>query len=326
MATPSNLAIQFRRDAQAAAPGMARDIQEGLTRRPKQLPCKYFYDERGSSLFERITTLPEYYLTRAEHALLGLHADELTERARPEEIVELGSGASDKIRLLIDASGNRGRLRRYVTVDFSGETVERAARTLALSYPELEVHAVVGDFEGNLERLPDGGRRLVVFLGSTIGNFPDAEAVEFLRKVRTLVDFRDTFLLGTDLVKERSVLEAAYNDGAGVTAEFNRNILHVINRRLRGDFDPRTFEHVAFFDEEQARIESYLRSTRLQTVRLEAVDLTVEFEAGELLWTEVSCKYTRASVERLLSAAGWRLERWFADPANTFALSLARPA
>jgi L-histidine N-alpha-methyltransferase len=163
MAMPANLAIEIHRDERAAAPGMAREIREGLTRAPKQLPCKYFYDERGSGLFERITALPEYYLTRAEHALLGRFADEVIEAARPEEIVELGSGASDKIRLLIDAAGNRGTLRRYVPVDFSGAAVEQAARTLALRYPELDVHAVVGDFEGHLERLPDGGRRLVAY-------------------------------------------------------------------------------------------------------------------------------------------------------------------
>jgi L-histidine N-alpha-methyltransferase len=319
------VAIDVRLGRSGAPPGMAREVRHGLTSTPKQLPSKYFYDERGSRLFERITTLPEYYLTRAEMALLAQHAPSVARTARFEELVEPGSGAPlDKIRLLLDAGLAAGTLRRYCPLDVSKDTVEASVRTLARAYPGLEIHAVVGDFEQPLARVPEGGRRLVAFLGSTIGNYPSGEAVAFLRELMRWLDVDDRFLLGTDLVKDTAVLEAAYNDAAGVTAEFNRNILLVMNRHLQGDFDPAAFEHLAFYNAAESRIESYLRSSRRQRVRLEAIALDVEFAEGELLWTEVSCKYTRSSVERMLVEAGLVLEQWFTDESQSFALSLSR--
>jgi len=303
---------------------MAVEVAAGLRSTPKRLPSKYFYDERGSELFERITELPEYYLTRAEVELLRRRAPEIARRTRFEELVELGSGASRKVKLLIDAGLATGMLRRYIPFEVSHDTVERSARELAALYPSLEVHAVIGDFERHLGELPHGDRRLIMLLGSTIGNFPQDEDVEFLRKITGLMNDEDVLLLGTDLVKSRSALESAYNDSAGVTAEFNRNILNVINEHLEGDFDPDGFEHVAYYNDEAARIESYLRSSRPQTVRLGALEMEVRLEEEELIWTEVSCKYTRASVGRLLSRSGLRLDDWFSGDDGAFALSLSR--
>lgn len=305
---------------------MAEEVRQGLLRSPKTLPSKYFYDERGSKLFEQITELPEYYLTRAEQALLERTADDLARLTQPEELIELGSGSARKTRLLIDAGLAQGKLRRYVAIELSAEIVKRSTRALAQTYPGLQIHAVVGDFEKHLGRVPHGRRRLVALLGSTIGNFPEPEAVDLLRKVTTLLGGDDWFLLGTDLVKDRAVLESAYNDSSGITAQFNLNILQVINRLFGGNFDGRAFEHVAFYNEREARIESYLRSRRAQTVRLGAIGLEVQFREGELLWTEVSCKYTRESVERILQGAGLVLEHWFTDGDRSFALSLSRRA
>ncbi len=324
MSGQTNVEIDVHLEDTGAPSSMAREIREGLLSSPKSLPSKYFYDERGSRLFERITELPEYYLTRAELALLERDADEIARLTGFEELVELGSGAAKKTRVLIEAGLRRGRLRRYVPVEVSQEIAERSAHARAAEYPELDVHAVVGDFERHLGRLPDGGGRLIAFLGSTIGNFPRVEAVDFLSKIRRLMADDDWFLLGTDLVKEHERLEAAYNDNQGVTAEFNLNILHVINRHLDGDFEVSQFEHVSFYDGRKARIESYLRSRRDQSVRLAEIDLEVEFERGEMMRTEVSCKYTRDSVETMLAEAGLDLRHWLTDEQDTFALSLAR--
>ncbi len=323
MRRAARVEIDVHLDDSGTLATMQREIREGLTGTSKSLPSKYFYDERGSGLFERITELPEYYLTRAEQRLLERHADEIAESTRPQELVELGPGSAKKTRLLIDALLTCGSLRRYVPVEVSPEIAEQSAHELAARYPGLAVHAVVGDFERHLGKVPDGGRRLIALLGSTIGNFRDDEAIELLTNVRALMDAGDWFLLGVDLVKERAILEAAYNDAQGVTAEFNRNILNVVNRRLDADFDLTAFEHVAFYDEEHERIESYLRSVRQQTVRIGALDLDVNFEADELLSTEVSGKYTLESTTRLLEAAGMRLRRWLVDPAQTFGLVIA---
>jgi L-histidine N-alpha-methyltransferase len=319
-----NLEIDVHLEADGAPTSMADEVRAGLAGEPKSLPSKYFYDERGSRLFETITTLPEYYLTRAEEALLKSRGREIARVSRPHDLVELGSGAATKTRLLIDAGLAEGTLRRFVPVDVSERIAEHSSREIAAAYPQLEIRAVVADFEAHLERIPRGGRRLVAFLGSTIGNFPEREAVKLLRNIQGMVGPEDWFLFGTDLVKDTAVLEAAYNDSRGVTAEFNRNILNVINRHLDGNFDPGAFEHVAFYNVEKERIESYLRSSGRQDVRLGAIDLDVSFEAGELLWTEVSCKYTRSSVEKLLDAAALRMEHWIEDDDATFALSLSR--
>jgi len=321
----SNLEIDVHLEPGGAPTSMAEEVRSGLSAEPKSLPSKYFYDERGSRLFETITSLPEYYLTRAEEGLLESRGREIARISRPRDLVELGSGAATKTRLLIEAALAEGTLRRFVPVDVSERIAEHSSREIAAAYPDLEIRAVVADFEGRLERIPRGGRRLVALLGSTIGNFAEPKAVELLRNIKGMVGAEDWFLFGTDLVKATAVLEAAYNDSRGVTAEFNRNILNVINRHLEGNFDPAAFEHVAFYNVEEARIESYLRSSERQDVRLGAIDLDVSFEKGELLWTEVSCKYTRSSVENLLEAAGLRMMHWIVDDDETFALSLSRP-
>jgi L-histidine N-alpha-methyltransferase len=319
-----NLDIDFHLEDGGAPQDMGAEVREGLEATPKRLPSKYFYDERGSELFERITRLPEYYLTRSEVDVLELRAPEIARRTGFEELVELGSGVATKVRILIDAGLAHGTLRRYVPFEVSQDTVSRSARELAALYPSLDVHAVVGDFEQHLGELPHGDRRLIILLGSTIGNFPQQEGVEFLRKITRLMNDEDMLLLGTDLVKSRAALEAAYNDSQGVTAEFNRNILNVINEHLQGNFEPEAFEHVAYYNDDEARIESYLRSTCRQTVNLEALELEVELEEEELIWTEVSCKYTRASVGRLLERSGLRLDEWFPADDGSFALSVSR--
>jgi L-histidine N-alpha-methyltransferase len=324
MQESDRIRIDVHLDESGSLDSMAREVREGLSRRRKQIPSKYFYDDRGSRLFERITELPEYYVTRAERALLERRAAEIADRTRPRELVELGAGSAKKSRLLIEAGIDAGSLRRFLPVDVSLEAVRQAARTIATRYPGLEVHAVAGDFERHLARVPGGERRLVAFLGSTLGNFTGDEAVEFLFKAGALLDHDDWLLLGTDLVKEPALLEAAYNDSEGVTAEFNTNILNVVNRHLDGDFDPSAFEHVAYYNADESRVELYLRPRKAQTVRLAKIDLDVGFAAGELLRTEVSCKYTRESVERLLDRAGLSLEHWFTDEFESFALSLSR--
>jgi L-histidine N-alpha-methyltransferase len=324
MAGKDRIRIDVCVDEWGSLDSMAEEIREGLTRSPKQLPCKYFYDERGSLLFERITKLPEYYLTRAERALLEQRSAEIAELARPEELVELGAGSAKKTRLLIEAGLARGSLKRLLLVDVALEAVEQAAGQSATRFPQLNVHAVVGDFEHDLPRVPRGGRRMVAFLGSTIGNFTEDEAVDFLFKAGALLERGDWLLLGTDLVKDVATMEAAYNDSQGVTAEFNGNILNVINRRLGGDFDPEAFEHVAYYNAPASRIEVYLRPREAQRVRLAQIGLDVTIGAAEKVRTEVSCKYTRDSVERLLSRSGMKLEHWFTDDLETFALSLSR--
>jgi len=324
MCPRSNLAIDVYLEDDAATRDVVRDVRRGLSSTPKTLPSKYFYDDRGSRLFQKITELPEYYLTRAETELLRREAARIAQITRFENLVELGSGFADKTRLLIDAGMGQGTLQRFVPFDVAQEAAQVSAQKLAAKYPDLEIHAVVGDFEKHLDQIPQGGRRLIALLGSTIGNFPEEHAVRLLEQFKRIMRRGDWLLLGTDLVKDRRVLEAAYNDTQGVTAEFNRNILNVINEQVDGDFDVDGFEHVARYNEERSRIESVLRSRREQTVKLGDLGLEVEFKRGENLRTEVSCKYTRASAGSLLSRAGLRMERWFADKDRSFALSLSR--
>jgi L-histidine N-alpha-methyltransferase len=319
-----NVEIEVHLEESGALAKMADEICRGLTSTPKRLPSKYFYDDTGSHLFEQITTLPEYYLTRAEQALLEERAGEIARLVRPEEIVELGAGSAKKTRLLIKAGLEQGVLRRYTSFEVAQVMAERAAHELGRRYPELEVRALVGDFERHLGRLPDGGRRLVAFLGSTIGNFTEHQAVDLLSQIGRALGPDDWLLLGTDLVKDKRRLEAAYNDSRGVTAEFNLNILNVINTQLSGSFDLRDFEHVSYFNEDEARIETFLRSVRDQSVQIGLIDLEVEFAEGEMMRTEVSCKYTRESAEALLRRAGLKLEHWFVDSDRTFALSLSK--
>ncbi len=303
---------------------MVDDVRRGLTGHPKRLPSKYFYDARGSELFERITELPEYYQTRTELQILHSIAGDLIDDLACEELVELGSGSSTKTRVLLDAMQRRGSLRRYLPFDVSAEMLQGSCSSLLERYPSMVVHAVVGDFQRHLGSVPPAeGNRLAIFLGSTIGNLEADERRAFLRDVRGLLDANGRFLLGVDLVKDKAMLEAAYDDSAGVTAEFNRNILRVVNNGLEADFHPEAYRHVAFYDIEKARIEMHLAPETNQQVRISKLDLEVDVGTDETIWTEISCKFTRASTESMLAEAGMRLERWFSDPENRFALALA---
>jgi L-histidine N-alpha-methyltransferase len=305
---------------------MAAEVRRALGRRPPELPSKYFYDERGMRLFERITALPEYYLTRSEHAILEENARAIVRSVRPSEVVEIGSGTSPKLRMILDAMAAEGLLRRCVLLDISAEALRSSTAALEARYPGLETRAVVGDFQGPLDALGPGGGRLVCFLGSTIGNLHPREVPAFLARVRAQLAPGDAFLLGVDLVKDTARLEAAYNDTAGVTAEFNRNLLRVLNRRLGATFEVDAFEHVAFYDEERAWIEMRLRASRHTVADLGDARLVLTFDAGDEVRTEISCKYTRASLDAVLAGTGLRVEGWHAGTEGLFALALMRPA
>jgi len=301
-------------------------IRRALLRAPREIAPKWFYDEVGSELFERICTLPEYYPTRTERVLLASTADGIVARTKATELVELGPGAATKTRLLLDAMARAGSLHRFVAFDFSDSMVRRVAHELVREYDGLQVFGVIGDFMEQLRDLPpdDAEVRLVAFLGGTIGNFRPAEARDFLARVAARLRPGDHLLLGTDLVKDITRLESAYNDSAGVTAAFNQNILRVMNRMLGGDFDPEAFRHRAFYDASHHWIEMRLVSERNQTVHLPAIELTLHLRAGEEIRTEISAKYDRPRVQQLLGGSGFRLLEWFTDPENLFALSLAQ--
>jgi L-histidine N-alpha-methyltransferase len=321
-----SIAIEVHLDADTAAT-MARDVRDGLLSKPKELAPKYFYDERGSQLFERITELEEYYPTRAERSILEARSVEIVAAAgAPRSLVELGSGSAAKTRHLLDAMRDAGCLHTYVPVDISEEITHETAELLVAEYPGLVVRGLVCDFEHHLERVPDGhGGRLIAFLGGTIGNLYPVPRRDFLARLAGLMGPRDHLLLGTDLVKDSGRLEAAYDDAEGVTAEFNKNVLAVLNRELRADFDLDTFEHVARYDEDETRMDIRLRSLEDQAVRLEGLDLTVDFAAGEEMRTEISTKFTDGALREVYAEAGLELAGWFTDPAGDYALSLARP-
>jgi L-histidine N-alpha-methyltransferase len=303
-----------------------QDVERGLRARPKDIPPKWFYDDRGSVLFDEITRLEEYYPTRCERVILDAHASEIASTTGADTLVELGSGTSEKTRILLDAMRTAGTLRRFVPFDVSKRTLHDAAAAIEQEYAGIDVQPVVGDFTLDLDTIPAVGRRLVVFLGGTVGNLLPPARSAFLADVAVMLGPEDYFLLGTDLVKDAGRLVAAYDDARGVTAEFNKNVLHVMNRELAADFDVDAFEHVAVFDADREWIEMRLRATRAQTVRLRALDLEVEFAAGEEMRTEVSAKFTRVRVDAELRAAGMRLVQWWTDPAGDFAVSLARRA
>jgi L-histidine N-alpha-methyltransferase len=313
---------------QAAA--MERDVRAGLATSPKELSPKYFYDERGSQLFEAITELEEYYPTRRERQILVERSAAIVAAAgNPATLIELGSGSASKTRHLLDAMRDAGSLRTYVPVDISEEITRETAAALVEEYPGLDVHGLVCDFEAHLERTPttsQAGPRLIAFLGGTVGNLYPDERAAFLSRIASLLDVDDHLLLGTDLVKDTDRLELAYDDPAGVTAEFNKNVLCVLNRELGGDFDPSAFEHVARWDAEHEWIDIGLRSLVDQDVRLAALDLTVHFDAGEILRTEISTKFTRPRLEESYAGTGLKMASWFTDPAEDYALSLARLA
>jgi L-histidine N-alpha-methyltransferase len=304
---------------------LAEDVRRGLARPLKELPPKYFYDERGSELFDLITSLPEYYPTRCEREILNRHAPAIIERSGADELVELGSGTASKTRALLYAMAGQGRLERYVPFDVDESVVQASASELVEAYPGLHVHGVVGDFGRDLRHIPDGDRRLFAFLGGTIGNLYPDERAAFLARLREVMGPADRLVIGTDLVKDRSVLEAAYNDSAGVTAEFNRNVLRVINAGLGGDFDPEAFEHVAFFDEANSWIEMRLRANGAQAVRIDGAGLELRFADGEEIRTEISAKFTREAVAGELEAAGLALDDFFTDGASLFGLAFASP-
>jgi L-histidine N-alpha-methyltransferase len=319
------IAIDVHLDADAAA-AMARDVREGLSASPKELSPKYFYDERGSLLFEQITELDEYYPTRAERAILAERAAEILSAAgTPGTLVELGSGSASKTRHLLSAMRDAECLRTYVPVDISEEITHETARVLVEEYPGLDVRGLVCDFESDLERIhSDGSARLVAFLGGTIGNLYPGERREFLTRIAALFGPDDHLLLGTDLVKDTARLEAAYDDAAGVTAEFNKNVLAVLNRELDADFDLDGFEHVSRYDDREERMDIRLRSLVAQTVQLTELEMTIQFAAGEEMRTEISTKFTRERLEAVYSEAGLEMRGWFTDPAGDYALSLAR--
>jgi L-histidine N-alpha-methyltransferase len=292
----------------------------------RSVPPKWFYDERGSKLFDEITRLPEYYPTRRERTILEERAGTIM-LGGVETLIELGSGTSDKTRLLLDAGVTGGSLHQFIPFDVSEETLLDAAEALAERYRSLTVHAVVGDFDrhlGIIAGLGQPGRRLVAFLGGTIGNFEPASRGRFLSALGATLAPGDRFLLGTDLVKDPDRLVAAYDDGAGVTAEFNLNVLSVINRELQADFDLDGFQHVAVWNPHDEWIEMRLRSRQRQTVKVAAIGLEVTFDEGEELRTEISAKFRRPKVEAELLAAGFELDSWWTDPAGDFAVSLAR--
>ncbi|MEA2269225.1 MAG: L-histidine Nalpha-methyltransferase [Solirubrobacteraceae bacterium] len=308
---------------------LADDVLDGLTKPFKELPPKHLYDARGAELFDQICELPEYYPTRAERAILEAGADEIVAGTAAGELVELGSGTAAKTRLLLRAMADAGTLRRYVPIDVTEEMVRETAGALVDELPGLRVHGIVGDFERHLRHVPAPGEepRIVAFLGGTIGNFPPGSRRRFLRRMAKLLrPGRDRLLLGTDLVKDPDTLEAAYDDAAGVTAEFNRNVLHVVNRELDGDFDVDAFDHVAFYDREREWIEMRLRAERRMDVRIGALDLDVTFGAREELRTEISAKFTRERLQGDLAAAGLRLVDVLTDPEGRFALSLSERA
>jgi L-histidine Nalpha-methyltransferase len=322
-APPPTIDVHLTDDDLRAA--LERDVRVGLTAPEKWLPPVWFYDDRGSALFDEITRLEEYYPTRAERALLQVHAPEIATRSGAETLVELGAGTCDKSRVLLDALRSAGTLERYVPLDVSDGTLWGAANALVDEYPGLDVHAVVGTFDDHIDRVPAGGRRMVAFLGSTIGNFYPEQRRRFLFDLDCLLGHADTFLLGTDLIKDEKKLVAAYDDSLGVTAEFNRNVLRVLNRELNAEFVPDRFQHVALWNEEEGRMEMRLRSLDDQVVAISDLDMEVAFAAGEDLLTEISTKFTRAGVEAELFEAGLIVDAMWEAPDGEFLLTLATP-
>lgn len=323
--TTSTITVEVHLDERASEAALRHDVYSGLTATPKVLPPKWFYDERGSQLFDEITRLEEYYPTRREREILERRARDIASLSRASTLVELGSGTSTKTRILLGALRDAGTLAAFAPFDCSEETLREAGAAIAESYPGIAVHAAVGDFERHLRHLPrpSRGSRLVALLGGTIGNLAPPERARFLGTLAASMSEGEHLLLGADLVKDTSRLIAAYDDAAGVTAEFNRNVLCVINRRLGADFRPERFAHVAVWDDEAEWIEMRLRSGARQRVHIEALDLHIEIATGEEIRTEISAKFRRDRIEHELSAAGFRPLCWWTDARGDFALSLS---
>jgi L-histidine N-alpha-methyltransferase len=300
------------------------DVRAGLTATQKWLPPKWFYDARGSELFERITALPEYYPTRCEREILRREAGAIAQVTAAHTLVELGSGSSEKTRLLLDALREAGTLRGFVPLDVSQTALAAASASIAADYPQVRVRGVVGDFTEHLGLLPGRPPRLVAFLGGTIGNFLPAERLKFLRSLRDVLGQGEWLLLGADLVKDPDTLVRAYDDAAGVTAAFNRNVLRVVNERLGADFDPDRFDHVAYWNAREEWIEMWLRARGPMRVAVPGADLEVELADGEHIRTEVSAKFRREGMTEELAESGFAVHRWWTDEAERFALVLAR--
>ena len=318
------MTLEVHHDEEQSARNLREDVRAGLTATPKWLPPKWFYDTRGSELFEEITRLPEYYPTRAEREVLATRADDIARVTGAKTLIELGSGSSEKTRLLLDALYRRGTAARFVPLDVSVSALTDAIAALAEAYPGLQVDGVVADFTKHMEVLPAGDSRLVAFLGGTIGNLLPAERHDFFRSLRAVLQPGEWLLLGADLVKDPAVLVRAYDDAAGVTAEFNRNVLRVLNRELGADFDVDAFTHVALWDPVNEWIEMRLRAERAMTVHIPEVGLTVRFGEGEELRTEISAKFRREGVAAELAGAGFTLRHWWTDEAGRFGVSLSR--
>jgi dimethylhistidine N-methyltransferase/ergothioneine biosynthesis protein EgtC len=325
MTTKSRFTLDDRLPADYFTSTLHSDVLHGLSGTPRTLPPKWFYDKRGSDLFEQITRLPEYYPTRAEQEILTRRAPEIAALTRPATLIELGSGSSRKTRLLLDALTTGGTLQRYAPLDVSAAALEEAGEAICRDYPGLRVSATVADFETDLALSDEPGPRLLAFLGSTIGNFDADQRLAFYRTLSRTLTSDDVLLLGADLVKDPAVLIRAYDDAAGVTAEFNKNVLHVLNRELGADFDPDAFDHVALWNGEHERVEMRLRSRTAQTAKIRDLDLTVDFAPGEDLRTEISCKFRRESLTAELKEGGFTVRHWWTDPAARFALLLAVP-
>jgi L-histidine N-alpha-methyltransferase len=327
LAVPSAPPLRRTRRRRQAIAAMVAEVRAGLARRPlRELPCKYFYDERGSALFDAITRLPEYYQTRTESAILERHAAAVVEAVDPRELVELGSGAGRKIRFFLDAMRSRGTLERVVLLEINEGDLRTSVERLQADYPEASVRGIAGDFVQDLAALGPGGGRLLLFLAGTLGNLHPDELPAFFRSAAAVLAPGDGFLVGVDLVKDPARLHAAYNDAAGVTAEFNRNILRVLNDRLGADFDVSAFEHRAFYDPERQWIEMRLRAVRPLTARLPAAGVELKLAAGEEIRTELSCKYTRESLAARLAGTGLEIESWTTDADRLFAAALLRRA
>ncbi len=305
---------------------LLEDVRHGFTAYRKYLPSKYFYDATGSELFEQVTELPEYYLTRSEAEIISEHADELMANLQPDELLELGSGSSRKTQMLIEAMYRSGPGRRYVPIDISEDALRAAAADLCGRYTWLEIEALVGDYVADLAKIRRRGRRLIVFLGSTVGNYEPTMRYSLLRSVSAALDPGDSFLLGVDLVKDEPTMIAAYDDAAGVSAAFNLNILRVVNRELGGDIPLDAFEHVTRFDRRFSCMAQSLRATRPVVANIRALDLAVTFHEGEEIHTEVSCKFTREQVEQDFAEAGMQVDQWLTDAKGRFALALGSHA
>ncbi len=321
--TTDQITIDVHLDPDWMDRSLRADVTDGLTSEPKELPPKWFYDDVGSELFDKITRLDEYYPTEAERSILSERSSAIAALSGADTLVELGSGTSDKTRVLLQAFADAGQLRSYVPFDVSAAPLRTAAHEISAAHPGVVLHGVVGDFEHHLAEIPSNGRQLTVFLGGTIGNFAPVDRSRFLRAVADRMEPGDSFLLGTDLVKETDRLVLAYDDPAGVTAAFNKNVLQVINRELSANFVLDQFEHVAFFDTENEWMDLNLRSTVDQIVTVGDLDLTVSFAAGELMRTEISAKFRPAGIRNELESAGLDLVELWTDAAGDYAVSLS---